>query len=89
MKFLLAQAILLPSASITDHLAASLSLPVSSSVTAVEPEWDDDENLYWYEHQYDILEPVEKITDQDLAFQEFCLGGRKSLKFGFGGLYVY
>jgi hypothetical protein len=77
LKTLLARGFLLPSASNTDHSAASDLLPVSPSATAVEPDWDDDENLYWYQHQYVDREPAEEITDQDLAFQEFCLGGRK------------
>ena len=89
LKTLLAHGFELPSASNTDHSAASDLLPISPSATAVEPDWVDDENLYWYQHQYVDREPAEEITDQDLAFQEFCLGGRKSMKFGLGRLYIY
>ena len=88
LKILLARGFSLPSASNTNHSATSDSLPVSPSATAVEPEWDD-EDLYWYQPQYVDPEPAEVITDQDLAFQEFCLGGRKSMMFALGGLYIH
>jgi hypothetical protein len=60
--------------------AVSISPPVSSSSTTVEPDWEDDDDLYTDQLEYvDDGDVAENIDDQDLAFQEFLLGGRKSI----------
>jgi hypothetical protein len=60
--------------------AVSISPPVSPSSTTVEPDWEDDDDLYTDQLEYvDDGDAAENIDDQDLAFQEFLLGGRKSI----------